>query len=152
MSDVTVVKRRRSKKLALTDAAGGALAIREQIFALAKFNLQEQTALFERSLVAVNDGLVAMKDEHYVVPGARGEGATLERVTGVDTTARLRAASMAWDLLGVEPSKSAGANSAPGQVVNVIVAQRDMSHPASVVPIEPPLDGTVIASAPAAQQ
>jgi len=131
------------------DAVGGSLALRETIFGLVGLTPAALAKRVSQDLVAIDEARRATVIQRLVVPGAKGEGATVAEYTDVDHSMRLRATDMDLSVVGMYPSRSSqgAAGSASCQIVNVKVILKDMS-PASRVPRVIDVVGTPAANEP----
>ena len=113
-------------------------AIREQILALASITPRKLAKLVRKSFREMNRALAAERVQRLVVPGGKGEAASVEQFTDIDFSTRLQAADMLLKVAAIYPSRAAvtGDPSAPQGIVNVNVTFADVREPAKTVPAE----------------
>lgn len=123
-------------------------ATRSQLLALAGVTPEILAGYIVEVLAVSGAALRATRVQRLVVPGAKGEGATVEEFIDIDHTVRLQGADMLSKVIGLyAPRATQQADpAAPGQVVNVNVSFADMSPTARLVPPAQaqPVQGEVI--------
>src|SRR5262245_33936603 len=109
---------------------------RGQLLALCGVTPEVLAGYVRESLAVAGAAMKAMKVQRLVVPGAKGEGASVEVFEDIDHTTRLQGADLVNKVVGLYAPRQAAAvdPNAPGQVVNVNVTLRDMSPQARAMP------------------
>jgi hypothetical protein len=113
------------------DSAGGALALREKMLAVAGITEAELGAALRASFDTLRAQLDVTKVQRLVVRVARDQE-TVQEYTDADTSSQRSAALALIDLIGAMPSRASGSVNIAGKQIVVRFADYDEPRPVAI--------------------
>lgn len=142
--DRSLATRKHAQTLAVQDSAGGTLALRERMLALAGISDADQAQALRQSFDVLVRHLGYRKVQRLVVRDAR-DHEHVEEYQDEDASAQRSAAVALIELIGAMPSRSTQAVAVHGKQIVVTFAQPPQPVPASAVVVDasasPPDEG-----------